>query len=445
MKTALIVLMLLVGVVVAGALVAGPKLQDALKAFKPEPPMTKVRLETIKPSKLVETVKAPGLIEPHTMVEISAEVSARIEEMPFDIGDVVKKDQIVVKLDDRDLKASLDASKARAKGEESRLQSETARLAGLISSLNYARKTQERQQALFDSGDLSRKDLDAALERVENDASQVEAAKFTISTMENSLAAAKFDVDQIQQRLEKTIIRAPMDGRIIARNAEIGEVVMVGTMNNPGTVILKLADLSRMLVRAEVAESDIAKIANGQSAKVHINAYRDDVFSGTVTLIAQERTVSLSDPTGYFEAEVEIDLRGKEIRSGGQANVDIEIASHEGMAVESQAVVDRLIDDLPEEVIKDNAFIDRTRRQCSVVYRMVDGKAVCTPVKRGASDDTHSQILAGLSENDVVVVGPFKVLETIKHGDLLKEDDGKSDKAGEAEDDKGGAEVRVRM
>ncbi len=445
MKTALIVLMVLVGVVVAGALVAGPQLQDALKSFKPEPPTTKVRLETIKPSKLIETVKAPGLIEPHTMVEISAEVSARIEEMPFDIGDVVKKDQIVVKLDDRDLKASLDASKARAKGEESRLQSETARLAGLLSSLNYAKKTQERQQALYDSGDLSRKDLDAALERVENDSAQVDAAKFSISTMENSLAAAKFDADQIQQRLEKTIIRAPIDGRIIARNAEIGEVVMVGTMNNPGTVILKLADLSRMLVRAEVAESDIAKIEHGQSAKVHINAYRDEVFSGTVTLIAQERTVKVTDTTGYFEAEVEIDLQGKEIRSGGQANVDIEIASHDGLAVESQAIVDRLIDDLPEEVKKDNPLIDRARRQCSVVFRMVDGKAMCTPVKRGASDDTHSQILAGLGEGDVVVVGPFKVLENIKHGDLLKEDDGKSETNGKTEDSKGGAQVRVRM
>jgi HlyD family secretion protein len=78
---------------------------------------------------------------------------------------------------------------------------------------------------------------------------------------------------------------------------------------------------------------------------------------------------------------------------------------------------------------------------------MVDGKAVCTPVKRGASDDTHSQILAGLNDGDVVVTGPFKVLEQIKHGDLLKIDDGSSEKGSVAKDGNGGGgpQVRVRM
>ena len=336
MKTALIVLMILLGLVVGGAIIAGPSLQEALRSFKPEPPMTAVRVEAVAARKLVETVKAPGEIEAHTKVDISAEVSARIEEMPYDVGDIVKKGDIVVKLDDRDLQASLDAAKSRAKGEEASLQAETARLAGMLSTLETAKRTLVRQQALFDSGDLAQKDLEVAQESVTNAQASVDATKFSISMRESSLQAAKFDVDQIQQRLEKTTIRSPMDGLLTARNAEIGEVVLVGTMNNPGTVILKIADLSRMLVKAEVAEVDISKVADNQPAKVHINAYRDEVFSGAVTQVALERTIK-QDGTGFYETEVEIDLRGKLIRSGGQANVDIEIESHEGLAVESQA------------------------------------------------------------------------------------------------------------
>ncbi len=445
MKTALIVLIILLGVVVAGALVAGPQLQQAMQSLKPTPPMTSVRVEAASQRKLIETVKAPGKIEARTKVDISSEVSSRIEQLPFGVGDTVKRGDIVVKLDDSDLKASLDAAKARAKGEESSLQAETARLTGLISSLTTARANFERQQALFTSGDLAQRDLDSALETVINAEAQVEAAKFSISMRENSLAAANFDVNQIERRLEKTVIRSPMDGVLTARNAEIGEVVLVGTMNNPGTVILKIADLSRMLVLAEIAESDISRVANGQGAKVHINAYRDEVFSGTVTLIGLERTVK-ADGSGYYEAEIEIDLRGKLIRTGGLANVDIEIESHDGLAIESQAVVDRKIDDLPEDVKRDNPLVDRTRTTASVVYRMVDGKAVCTPVRRGPSDDTHVQLLAGLNEGDVVVVGPYKVLEQIKHGQLIKVESSGTEAVGAlAEQGGGGPRVRVRM
>jgi HlyD family secretion protein len=442
LKIALIVLMVLLGVVIAGALVAGPQLQDALSSLKPAPPTTKVRVETAALRKLVETVKAPGKIEPHTKVDISAEVSSRIEEMPFDVGDVVKKGDMVVKLDDRDLQASVNSATARVQGEEARLQSEQARLAGLIAMLNMLKVDLERRQTLARTGDVAMRDLDTLLADVANQEAQVEATKFTIQTIEASRASAKADVDQMQQRLDKTVIRSPMDGMLIARNAEIGEVVLVGTMNNPGTVIITIADLSRMLVKAEVAETDIAKIADDQTATVHINAYRDEAFSGTVTQIAEQRTENELNSTGYFEAEIEIDLRGRQIRSGGLANVDIAIAQHDGVAIESQAIVDRNVENLPDEVKRDNPLVDRSRKTCSVVYRLVDGKATCTPVKRGASDDTHSLVLEGLKEGEVVVIGPYKALEQIKHGDLLSIDEGRGE-APRADDEKSSVEIDI--
>ncbi|MHC4615968.1 MAG: efflux RND transporter periplasmic adaptor subunit, partial [Planctomycetota bacterium] len=190
----------------------------------------------------------------------------------------------------------------------------------------------------------------------------------------------------------------------------------------PGTVIMIVADLTRMILNARVAETDIASVEKGQEAKIFINAYPDEVFHGIVRKIALQRTVEL-DGTGFFETEIELQLEpGRTIFSGLVANVDIEVAEHEGVVVESQAIVERLVDDLPPD-IRRNPLVNRAKRTASVVYRVIDDKAVCTPVKAGASDLTHSVVVDGLEEGEEVVVGPFKVLENIKHDELLKRED----------------------
>ncbi|MHC4653091.1 MAG: efflux RND transporter periplasmic adaptor subunit, partial [Planctomycetota bacterium] len=371
---------------------------------------------------LIETVSAPGGIEPLTMVEISAEVSARIEQLPLREGDPVRQDDVIVKLDDVDLKAALDASKARRDGEQFRLQSEEARLAGLLRTLAFARKTLSRQTALYETGDVSRSTLDDAQERVEDLEASVEASTHSISVIESSLAAAEADIDRAEDDLTNAVIRSPIDGVVTLLNAEVGEVVLVGTMNNPGTVIMIVADLTRMILNARVAETDIASVEKGQEAKIFINAYPDEVFHGIVRKIALQRTVEL-DGTGFFETEIELQLEpGRTIFSGLVANVDIEVAEHEGVVVESQAIVERLVDDLPPD-IRRNPLVNRAKRTASVVYRVIDDKAVCTPVKAGASDLTHSVVVDGLEEGEEVVVGPFKVLENIKHDELLKRED----------------------
>jgi HlyD family secretion protein len=448
----MIVLLILAGLVITGAFVAGPRLNSGWSSLRSGPKGTHARFQTVKRGRLIETVKAPGKIEPRTKVDISAEVAARIEELPFREGQEVRKGDVIVKLDARNFEAELAASKARSEGEAYRLQSQQAQLTGTLSSLSFARKELDRKQKLFDSGDLSSKDLDDAISRVNDLQSQVDSTKFLISVIESSLLAAKADIDRANEALSKTTIRAPMDGVVTALNAEIGEVVLMGTMNNPGTVIMTIADLSRMILKAEVSESDIAQLAKGQAAKVHINAYRDDVFSGTVTQIALQRTEpqlsATNSTTGYFETEVEIDLRGQRILSGLMANVDIEVAAHDGLLVESQAIVDRLVEDLPDEIKHDNPLVDRSKKTTTVLYRVVEGKAKCTPVKRGASDDTQSVVLAGLSEGEVVVIGPFKTLEKLKHDEAVIDEatvpkDNKSKP--EAKEQQDGPSVRVRV
>ncbi|MHC4826605.1 MAG: efflux RND transporter periplasmic adaptor subunit [Planctomycetota bacterium] len=423
MKIVLIVVGVLAVLLVVGVvLVVGAAPEGLMDVFTPEPPRTDVRTDAAQRRPLIETVSAPGGIEPLTMVEISAEVSARIEQLPLREGDPVRQDDVIVKLDDVDLKAALDASKARRDGEQFRLQSEEARLAGLLRTLAFARKTRSRQTALYETGDVSRSTLDDAQERVEDLEASVEASTHSISVIESSLAAAEADIDRAEDDLTNAVIRSPIDGVVTLLNAEVGEVVLVGTMNNPGTVIMIVADLTRMILNARVAETDIASVEKGQEAKIFINAYPDEVFHGIVRKIALQRTVEL-DGTGFFETEIELQLEpGRTIFSGLVANVDIEVAEHEGVVVESQAIVERLVDDLPPD-IRRNPLVNRAKRTASVVYRVIDDKAVCTPVKAGASDLTHSVVVDGLEEGEEVVVGPFKVLENIKHDELLKRED----------------------
>ncbi len=423
LKIFLIVGGILAVLVIGGAVLLVSLAPEGLKmSFGSKPQGTEVRMEPAERRALVETVTAPGEIEPLTKVEISAEVSARIELLPFREGETVRRDDVIVKLDDRDLKAALKSAQALRDSEQFRLQSEQARLSGLFQHQVFARRTLERQQALYDSGDVSRSTLDDAMEAVEDLDASIEASTHLISVIESTMAAAEGDIERAQQALLKTVIRSPMDGLITQLNAEIGEVVLLGTMNNPGTVIMTIADLSRMILNAKVAETDIAKVAVGQKSRIHINAYPDDVFSGVVRQIALQRTLA-KDGTGHFETEIEIELQGRRIYSGLVANVDVEIAEHDGIVIPSQAVVERLVEDLPPDIRRSHPLVNRNKKTTDVAFRIVDGKTVCTPVKRGASDLTHTLVLEGLNEGEIVIVGPYKVLESIKHDEAVRDEE----------------------
>ena len=390
-----------------------------------------VRTEKVDRRELVERISAPGEIEPNVKVDVSAEVSARILDLPFREGESVRKGDLIIKLSAEDIEARLDSAKARRDAERYRLQSEQSRLAGPLASLNNARDALERQKSLFDTGDVSRQVLDNARSRVLELEAQVEAGRLAISVIESSLAAADADVDQAEEMLEKTVMISPIDGVITVLNAEVGELVVVGTMNNAGTVIMTIADLSRMRLDARVAESDVARIATTQPAEIRINAYPDDVFTGTVERIALQRSLD-RDGSGFFKTEVQLDLEGRRLFSGLAANVDIEIARHQGLVVPTQAVVDRKIDELPSRIRK-NPLVDVDRMTVPVVYVMQDGKAVCHPVRIGPSSLSETIISEGLPPESKVIVGPYKALEALDDGDAVKEsDDGFRDDEGES-------------
>jgi HlyD family secretion protein len=407
---------------------------------------TVVRIEKAQRGELIEFVSAPGEIEPLVKVEMSAKVSARIIELPYEEGDIVTcgstdtnpsvPASVLVRLDDKDLQSRLlsaqagySAQAAQIEVEKARIASQRANLIGLDATLKQAQRDLDRQKGLLESQDISQATYDQSKLKFDELESRYESAKHTLDAaelnlvvLEHNLEAAGANVTQAEEALSYTTITSPIDGVVTRINAEVGEVVIFGTMNNPGTVIMEVADLSAMLVVAEVDEADVGKMEVGQKATVHVDAYPDNEFTGVVESIALAHTMSITR-TKYYRTEILLDDSEETLHSGLTAHVDIETRKHTDiLKVPSQAVLGLEVDNLPLEIRENSSEVDTSKTFSTVIYRYVDGKAVVTPVKIGQSNLTHTIIKSGITEEDKIVVGPYKVLESIKHDQKIKDE-----------------------
>lgn len=366
--------------------------------LNPEPEPKLVRLDQVRRSDVTRSVSAPGLVEPRRNVEISAQVSARIVALPFEEGDRVRAGDVVVRLDAEDLTARLEAAKARLKAQEARLRGAEADLAVALSDFG-------RKRELLDSGDIA----ETVFEQSENRYNQAVA---TVEMAKADVEIARAEIIEAERDLSNSTITSPIDGVITTLDAEIGELVVVGTLNNPGSVILMIADLSDMLLRARVDESNVAQLEAGQEATVYVNAYRDRPFFGVVERVGLERR-RWDDGTWYYETEIKMrDDPERALLSGLSATAEIAVQElRDVLVVPSQAVLDRRIDELPKETIDGaGGLIDPRKTFATVVYVIDGGKAKAVPVSVGPSDLSETVILGGLAEGDSIITGPFKTI-----------------------------------
>ena len=407
---------------------------------------TVVRVETVARGNLVEFVSASGEVEPKTKVSISARVAARIAEIPFREGAKVKAGDVLVKFDDKDLRAALDSVKARYAAEEAsitvsdqRIRSQEAQLTAQRIQLADAERDLRRQAQLLSTRDVSQSVVDTAQARVDNLKAQINAAEQSLAAdksglivLRHNLDAANAEIQRAEDNLSYATIESPIEGIVTKVEAEVGELALMGTMNNPGTVLLNVADLSKILLVAHVDEASIAQIELGQKAKVRMQAYGDEVFEGVVDKMALKNTEERLTNTKYFEVEILLKTDGRRIPSGLNGDAEIETKRLENiLKVPSQSVVGRQIEALPAEA-RSSPEVDQKKTIASVVYRFVDGKAVVTPVTVGSSDVTHTVIKSGLKEGDLVITGPYKVLENIQHDWRVTDESGKSGAAAAA-------------
>lgn len=434
--------------IVAGMLVASGATAFLVKLpgmFSAKTPTATVRVETVSTGELIEVVSAPGEVQPRTKVSISAKVAAPIIELPFKEGDRVARGKAIVRLDAKDLEAALKSATARLEAQMAqievsrhRIDASNATIESMEANKRDAVNDMERQKKLLVTQDVSQAVVDTALEKVKSLDAQLRSSRFSRDADEANLKveaaqrdAAQADVSRAADDLSYTTILSPIDGVVTRRKAEVGEMVVPGIQGSPGTTIMEVADLSQMLMLARIDEGSVTQVQPLQHVTVRMQAYPDKAFAGTVEWVANSRADPASsvggaaatpaDGSRYFECKIRLFTEGEHVKAGLSADADIEVHRHHGLKVASQAVVGRPTDSLPIEA-RMKPEVDRAKTINAVVYRLVNGKAVVTPVTVGPSDETHTLIKSGLKDGDRVIVGPFKELDSLTDGQAVNEE-----------------------
>lgn len=378
-----------------------------------------VRTENVSRRDLVARVSATGYLEPKRSVDISADVSGRVVELNVEEGDAVTEGDLLLVIDP----ARFEASVQRAE-------------AGLAESA--ARETQARgnyQQAQRDWERI--RDLKARLPEMVT-ATEFEMARTTAEVQKalwesatHSVEMARASLKETQDNLTKTVIRAPMSGRVTRLNVEKGETAIVGTMNNPGSLLITVADLSVMEAVIEVDETDVPEIAIGDSVSISLDAYPNREFVGRVTKIGnssirpRNQQVSSSDQAIDFEVRVTLEDSGVELRPDLSASADV-ITDVRPDALAIPIIALTLMDPgeferLPNELEGEEAMAELTDSDEPVegVF-VIDGDlARFRPVEIGVAGDNYFEVLEGLDEGETVVSGTYQVIRELSDGDLV--------------------------
>lgn len=382
--------------------------------------MARVRVEDI-----TSLVRAPGKIEPRTQVKISADIPGKVVRLLVKEGDAVKRGQLMLQLDDTQVRA--ENGQARAALATALARARDAEAALKVVSSNYT-----RQRALFEKNLLSQAEWDQA-------SRTHDMAEIAVTTTREEVARSRAALDGAQDHLRKGRFEAPIDGVVSALNVEQGEIVITGTMNNPGTQILTVSDMSRMLVRADVDETDVVDMVVGQKAKITVDAMPDTFFNGTVVEIGNtaKRSAMTTEGQTNFEVKVVFDQDVPMVRPGMTADVEIETATHSRTnGVPIQAVVVRTDRELERaakkadkkakpkkgDAIADEDTSGRKEKEIAGVFVVRDGVARFVPVRTGIASETMIEVFGDLKPGDQVVSGPYKALRELKPEAKVKQE-----------------------
>ena len=384
-----------------------------------------VQLASVRREDVTSRVRAPGKIEPKTQVKVSADVPGKVIVLNVKEGDSVRRGQLLLQLDDTQYRSSHRQAVAA-------VASARARVREAESAMRVSDAAFSRQRTLFEQKLLSQAEWD-------NASNQHEAARVALATAQEDVARAQAAATAAADNLSKCRFVAPFDGVVSALNVEKGEIVITGTMNNPGTQILVVSDLSGMLVRAEVDETDVVDMKVGQTARISVDAFPDTTFPGTVTEIgntAKRSVISSVEGQTNFEVKVVFDHQVPAIRPGMTADVDIATGTHEKtLVVPIQSVVIRTQSQLDKAARKkgkparpkaglsaEEDTVGRRDPEISGVLVVKDGVTSFVPVRTGLASETMIEVMGTLQAGDVVVSGPYKALRELKPGTKVKKE-----------------------
>ncbi len=384
---------------------------------------TEIEIANVAASTIVETVSATGKIQPEIEVKISSEVSGEIIALNVKEGQVVKKGDLLVKINPDLYTSSYNRTISNLSGTKAGLNQSEA-------SYKEAKANYDRNKSLYDKGIISRADWDKAI-------ASFEVAKANKQNAYYNVQSASATVLEAKDNLGRTTIYAPADGTISVLNVELGERVL-GTQQMAGTEILRVANLNNMEVEVDVNENDIVKIKVGDKANVEVDAYLKKQFKGVVTSISNSASSTLTaDQVTNFKVKVRILkesyqdlLEGKPstyspFRPGMTATVDIITNTKSNILTvpissvvvksDTAAVKEIKVEDPNEEKSK-----PKSDKKFECVFVKVGNKAKIRIIKTGIQDDTNIEVLSGLKKGDVVITGPYTtVSKELNSGDKV--------------------------
>jgi len=376
---------------------------------------------------ITEVVKATGRIDPREKVDLSAHVVAKIEKLFVDEGDEVAAGQPVIELEREAFQAAWERSVAQRQIAQNQVRQTEI-------DLRDATRKAERYARLVREGVVSSEQTESAtLER--------ESAELRLEQARGQLRQARADLEKAQDDLDKVVIYAPIGGRVIALNAEEGEVVVSGVMNNPASVIATIADLSEILVEIDVDETEIVAVAEGQPAVISVDAVEDHDYHGRVDEIGSSgfQRPGKGDVI-FYSVKILLEDADARLRPGMTARAEIAVETHrDTIVVPIQSVVYRPLL-APRATTGDSSGASTGDDEEQVVFVVEAGEARRRAVDTGLADTTDIEIVHGLEAAKEVITGPYRVLRDLEDGTAVRVQASPGERASDTDRDAGESE-----
>lgn len=398
---------IIVGVLVAAVVVVA----TAATIARNRSQGVEVRTEEIVERDLVELVTASGNVRARRTVEMSSDVSARVSELLVREGEEVRVGQTLLRLEPDQYQAAL--SRAEAQLAQARSQ-ESQQRANLI----QAQRNLDRLVSL-----RARDSLLVSPQQLDDARTSVDVAEASLESASHGVSQAEAAVAEATDRLSKTVFTAPMAGRVTRLNVEEGETVIIGTMNNPGSLVLTISDLSVMEAVARVDETDVPRISLGDSASIRIDAFPGRTFTGRVTEIGNSAiTPPAEQAAGQqaaidFEVVLTLDDTDALLRPDLSATAEIVVATRQNvLAVPIIALTVR-----GSGMEESDASVGRpVENDVEGVFLASGGRVRFVPVEIGITGREHFEVLSGVTAGDTVVAGPYQAIRNLQDDDQIR-------------------------
>lgn len=396
----------------------------ALTAAKKGGRATEVRLEPVGNRDLVAAVTASGKIEAETQVNVSADITGRITSIGVKEGDLVKKGQFLLQIDPAQYLSIV-----------SRLDGQVAQMEASLAQARTNRDQAKRQRDRSVEIQKTNAEL-IAREAVEQSIQAFDVAEANLVAAQAGVSQARAALEEARSNLGKTRLTSPIDGRVVRLAVEEGEVAVPGTFSKETGLLMTIADLTVVLAKVQVDETDVVRLALGDSVSVTIDAFPDTAFVGRVTKISNSAKLSQTggasggstDRAVDFDVEITLDKPPTGIRPDLSSTARIVTDTRkQSLAIPIIALTVRQHEDVPNEVTtgagtKVGASTDPEKKpkEREGVFLVKNGVAMFHPVKVGIAGDEFFEVIDGLKTGDTVVAGPYQAVRDMKDSTKVK-------------------------